>query len=215
LIAVARKAVQSPFEVLGVDPGADEDEIRRAYRQRAKETHPDQGGTRRQFRLVKTAYEKLSSGGGRDWDEVGSDEEGETLEETESHVEYLDHDVVVDHGWSLDDDDLFAKASRVRLDDDAHGSFVVEGDDSVLEAAENAGFDWPFSCRGGACANCAVAVVDGEMDIFHDHVLPEELTERGIQLSCIGTPATSEMQLVFNIKHLPELEEHLLPPRPN
>ena len=205
----------NPFEVLGVDPGADEDEIRRAYRQRAKETHPDQGGTRRQFRLVKTAYEELSAGGGRDWDEVATDEEGETLDRTESVVEYLDYDVLVERGWSLDDEDLFAKANRVRLDEDVHGSFVVEGDDSVLEAAEDAGFDWPFSCRGGACANCAVAVVDGEMDIFHDHVLPEELTDRGIQLSCIGTPATSEMRLVFNIKHLPELEEHLLPPRPS
>lgn len=207
--------MQSPFEVLGVDPGADEDEIRRAYRQRAKETHPDQGGARRQFRLVKTAYEELSAGGGRDWDEVATDEEGETLDRTESHVEYLDYDVLVDREWSLDDEELFAKAGRVGLDDDAHGAFVVEGDDSVLEAAEAAGFDWPFSCRGGACANCAVAVVDGEMELFHDHVLPEALTERGIQLSCIGTPATSEMRLVFNVKHLPELEEHLLPPRPS
>jgi curved DNA-binding protein CbpA len=207
--------VQSPFEVLGVDPGADEDEIRRAYRQRAKETHPDQGGTRRQFRLVKAAYEELSAGSGRDWDEVATDEDGETLDRTESHVEYLDYDVLVEQGWSLDDEDLFAKAGRVRFADAAHGSFVVEGDDSVLEAAEAAGFDWPFSCRGGACANCAVAVVDGQMELFHDHVLPEELTDRGIMLSCIGTPVTSEMKLVFNVKHLPELEEHLLPPRPS
>lgn len=207
--------MQSPFDVLGVDRDAGEDEIRRAYRQRAKETHPDQGGTRRQFRLVKAAYEELSAGGGRDWDEVATDEEGETLARTESVVEYLDYDAIVEQGWRLDDDDLFEKANRVRFDETTHGTFVVEGDDSVLEAAEDAGFDWPFSCRGGACANCAVAVVSGEMDVFHDHVLPEELTERGILLSCIGTPATSDMQLVFNVKDLPELEEHLLPPRPS
>lgn len=207
--------MQSPFEVLGVDPGADEDEIRRAYRQRAKETHPDQGGTRRQFRKVKAAYEELSSGGGRDWAEVAADEEGETLARTESHVEYLDYEVVVEQGWSLDDEDLFEKANRVRLDEESHGWFTVEGDDSVLEAAEDAGHEWPFSCRGGACANCAIAVVEGEMDLFHDHVLPPELTDRGILLSCIGTPVTSEMKVVFNVKTLPELEEHLLPPRPS
>jgi len=207
--------VQSPFEVLGVDPDADEDEIRRAYRQRAKDLHPDQGGTRREFRILKAAYEEVSRGDGRDWDEVVTDDDGETLGRTESHVEYLDYEIVEEYGWSLDDDDLFEKAGNVRLDDRDYGTFVVEGDESVLEAAETAGFDWPFSCRGGACANCAVAVVSGEMELYHDHVIPEDLTERGIQLSCIGTPATSEIQVVFNVKHLPELEELRLPPRPS
>jgi len=207
--------VQSPFEVLGVDPDADEDEIRRAYRQRAKDLHPDQGGTRREFRILKAAYEEVSRGDGRDWDEVVTDDDGETLGRTESHVEYLDYEIVEEYGWSLDDDDLFEKAGNVRLDDRDYGTFVVEGDESVLEAAETAGFDCPFSCRGGACANCAVAVVSGEMELYHDHVIPEDLTERGIQLSCIGTPATSEIQVVFNVKHLPELEELRLPPRPS
>lgn len=207
--------MQSPFEVLGVDPDADEDEIRRAYRQRAKDLHPDQGGTRREFRILKAAYEEVSRGDGRDWDEVVTDDDGETLGRTESHVEYLDYEIVEEYGWSLDDDDLFEKAGNVRLDDRDYGTFVVEGDESVLEAAETAGFDWPFSCRGGACANCAVAVVSGEMELYHDHVIPEDLTERGIQLSCIGTPATSEIQVVFNVKHLPELEELRLPPRPS
>jgi len=207
--------VKSPFEVLGVDPDADEDEIRRAYRQRAKDLHPDQGGTRREFRILKAAYEEVSRGDGRDWDEVVTDDDGETLGRTESHVEYLDYEIVEEYGWSLDDDDLFEKAGNVRLDDRDYGTFVVEGDESVLEAAETAGFDWPFSCRGGACANCAVAVVSGEMELYHDHVIPEDLTERGIQLSCIGTPATSEIQVVFNVKHLPELEELRLPPRPS
>lgn len=207
--------MKSPFEVLGVDPDADEDEIRRAYRQRAKDLHPDQGGTRREFRILKAAYEEVSRGDGRDWDEVVTDDDGETLGRTESHVEYLDYEIVEEYGWSLDDDDLFEKAGNVRLDDRDYGTFVVEGDESVLEAAETAGFDWPFSCRGGACANCAVAVVSGEMELYHDHVIPEDLTERGIQLSCIGTPATSEIQVVFNVKHLPELEELRLPPRPS
>jgi len=201
--------------VLGVDRGAGEDEVRRAYRQRAKEVHPDQGGSRREFRIVKAAYEELSTGDGRDWDEVATDEAGDALGRTESHVEYLDFEVLEEYGWALDDDDLFEKAKRARLGDRDHGSFVVEGDTSLLEAAEEAGFDWPFSCRGGACANCAVAVVEGEMELFHDHVLPEEMTDRGIQLSCIGTPATSEMRVVFNVKQLPELEELRLPPRPS
>lgn len=33
--------VQDPYKVLGIQQGASQDEIKRAYRQRAKENHPD------------------------------------------------------------------------------------------------------------------------------------------------------------------------------
>lgn len=47
--------------VLGVDRGADEAAIRRAYRERAKETHPDtDGGDEAAFKRVSRAYERLS-----------------------------------------------------------------------------------------------------------------------------------------------------------
>jgi hypothetical protein len=46
--------------VLGVAPDADEDEIRRAYRERAKEVHPDAaGGDEEAFKRVTEAYERL------------------------------------------------------------------------------------------------------------------------------------------------------------
>jgi len=45
--------------VLGVDPDAPEDEIRRAYRERAKETHADQGGSSEAFMRVKRAKERM------------------------------------------------------------------------------------------------------------------------------------------------------------
>jgi hypothetical protein len=49
------------------------------------------------------------------------------------------------------------------------------------------------------------------MTVPIDHVLSTEMTERGIQLSCIGAPATAEMQVVYNVKHMPELDELRLP----
>ena len=53
--------MDAPFEVLGVDPDADEAEIDRAYRRRVMETHPDQGGSVRAFQRVKAAYEAIEA----------------------------------------------------------------------------------------------------------------------------------------------------------
>jgi curved DNA-binding protein CbpA len=47
--------------VLGVEPEADASTIRRAYRERAKETHPDtEDGDEAAFKRVNAAYERLS-----------------------------------------------------------------------------------------------------------------------------------------------------------
>jgi DnaJ-domain-containing protein 1 len=55
----ATAAPASAWEVLGLAPGADAIAIKRAFRQRALETHPDRGGQAAQFREVQRAYERL------------------------------------------------------------------------------------------------------------------------------------------------------------
>jgi len=206
--------VDDPFDVLGVGPDADDAEIDQAYRRRVMETHPDQGGSARAFQRVKDAYETIVAMG----DDTGASEAVTNGEETPdghhdagARVEYLNYEVIADREWSLDDEDLFATAADADLDPRDYGEFLVEPGETLLEAAENRGFAWPYACRGGACANCAVAVVEGEMTVPIDHVLSTEMTERGIQLSCIGAPATAEMQVVYNVKHMPELDELRLP----
>jgi DnaJ domain len=51
----------SAWALLGLAPGASLAELKRAYRQRALETHPDQGGEAEQFLQVQRAYEKLAA----------------------------------------------------------------------------------------------------------------------------------------------------------
>ncbi len=220
----------SPFDVLGVDPDADDEELVAAYRQRVKETHPDQGGSTAEFQAVQRAYERIradadgeipepepepdtqesASGGTPEWE---PDPESDP-EEPEPTVEYLNYAAVEDHGWSLDDEELFRTAATAGLDEEDYGTITVEERESLLEAAERNGFAWPYSCRGGACANCAVAVLEGELSQPVDHILPEDLVERGIRLSCVGAPVTGSAKIVYNVKHLPDLEELRLPPHP-
>jgi len=199
--------VESPFAVLGVDPGADEAAVERAYRRRVKESHPDHGGSLEEFRRVRAAYEEIASG--RASDGPATDDSG--VEERSVRAEYLNYAVLDDHGWRLDDGDLFEKASAADLDPADHGRILVREHESLLEAAENRGFAWPYACRGGACANCAVAVVEGDLSMPVDHILPPDLTERGIRLSCVGAPTTGGTKVVYNVKRMPDLDELRLP----
>lgn len=48
--------VVSAFDTLGLPSTADEQRVERAYREKVKETHPDQGGSREAFTEVREAY---------------------------------------------------------------------------------------------------------------------------------------------------------------
>lgn len=54
-----RPTVEAAYGVLGLEAGADLEAVRRAYRERAKETHPDRGGDPEAFIRVREAYERL------------------------------------------------------------------------------------------------------------------------------------------------------------
>jgi len=51
----------SPYEVLGVDATAPHDELRKAYRRRLRETHPDAGGSAADFHAVQDAWELVGT----------------------------------------------------------------------------------------------------------------------------------------------------------
>jgi hypothetical protein len=54
--SAADDPVTQAFAELGLEPGADEDAVQSAYRDRAKEVHPDTGGDEAEFKRVQEAY---------------------------------------------------------------------------------------------------------------------------------------------------------------
>ena len=63
------------LEVLGLEVGATEEQVKAAYRSLSKRVHPDAGGTDELFRRVNDAYETLTEG-------LGFDDEAEPSDTT-------------------------------------------------------------------------------------------------------------------------------------
>lgn len=55
----------TPYDVLGVDRHASAEELRRAYRRRQRQTHPDLGGDPAAFHAVQIAWERIGTPAGR------------------------------------------------------------------------------------------------------------------------------------------------------
>ncbi|ERH03385.1 MAG: ferredoxin [uncultured archaeon A07HR60] len=126
-------------------------------------------------------------------------------------VEYLNYEVVDDQDWDVSDDSTFEEAADMDLSDEDYGSLEVNQGEYILEAAEAQGYDWPFSCRAGACANCAAIVVDGEINMDMQQILSdEEIDEKNVRLTCIGSPETDDVKIVYNAKHLDYLQNRVI-----
>jgi DnaJ-class molecular chaperone len=55
--------MKNPYQVLGVDRSAPDEEVKDAYREKAKEHHPDRGGDAEKFKEIQEAKQQILEGG--------------------------------------------------------------------------------------------------------------------------------------------------------
>src|SRR5690625_3005664 len=79
--------------------------------------------------------------------------------------------------------------------------FTVREEQTVLDAALEAGVVLPYSCRNGTCSTCKGRIVSGSFDAGSapDHILQADELNQGYTLLCQARPATDlviEAQIV-------------------
>ena len=82
--------------------------------------------------------------------------------------------------------------------DGKHHVLMLSADESVLEAALNAGLDIPYSCKGGVCSTCRCKVTQGTVAMQKNFTLDAPDVAQGFALSCQAHATSDALEVSFD-----------------
>jgi len=70
--------------------------------------------------------------------------------------------------------------------------------DKILDAAQKAGADLPFACKGGVCCTCKAKIIEGSAEMEVNYALEKEEVDAGYILTCQAHPTSEKLIISFD-----------------
>lgn len=86
----------------------------------------------------------------------------------------------------------------VILDGDAYELHLDSTGQNILDAAQEAGADLPFACKGGVCCTCKAKIIEGSVRMDVNYALEPDEVEAGFILTCQSHPTSDKLIISFD-----------------